>query len=113
MNLEDAIKKCNQDLDDIMSSISSIKGKQFAEVLALHINYCTLVSLTGLLREQDIDPRLCEMINKTSVICASASLGLICGALSMTEKDTQEIIAWGERLHQMVQSNINLTKGSE
>jgi hypothetical protein len=112
MNLNEAVKKCSQDLDDMMSSISAIKGKQFAKILALHLNYCTLVSLTALLRDEDVNPKLCEMLCKISVICASTSLATLCEALSLSDADTQEIIDWGERLHHMVQSNINLTKGN-
>ena len=113
MNLDQVIEKCKEDLDDIMSSIQSVKGQDYVEILTLHINFCTLVTLTGMLEDEDIDPQLVKMLRKTAILCASASLKKLTEMAGYTNKDCDELINWGERLQKMIEGNFKLRKEDE
>lgn len=113
MDIDDVINKCANDLDEIMSSITAIKGEQFVRTLSLHINYCTLCQLSLVVDEHSDVEDLRHMINKTAVLCATESLAYICELNKMTEEDISEIVKWGERLQQMVTDNFKQMKGSE
>lgn len=113
MNIDDAIKKCSSDLDEIMQSIEAIKGQRFVEILAIHINFTTLVRLVNSLKDEDIDEKLREAISYTAVTVATTSLALLTTSNGMDEADVNELISWGDRLEKMVHSNFNQVKGSE
>lgn len=113
MNLEEAINKCSTDLNEVMQSIESVKGRRFVEILAIHLNFCTLVKLTKTLESEDMDDKLRQAITHTVLVTASSSLGLLCTMANIDEAGTNEIISWGDRLEKMVNSNIKLAKGSE
>lgn len=113
MNLEDAIKKCSSDLDDIMQSIEAVKGQRFVEILAIHINFTTLVRLVNSLKGEDIDEKLFEAIQYTAITVATTSLALLTSASKMGEAEVNELISWGDRLEKMVKDNFNQAKGSE
>jgi hypothetical protein len=110
MNLQQALEKCEGDLDDMMSSISGVKGELFARILSLHINFTTLVSLTAMLEEGGSDPRHLEALRKTAVLCASTTLGIVSELAKMSDDDVQEVIKWGETLHKMINHNLSLRK---
>ena len=113
MNLEDAINKCSTDLNEIMQSIESVKGQRFVEILAIHINFCTLVKLTKALKDEEMDDKLREAITHTVIVVASSTLGLLSNLAGIDESGVDDLISWGDRLEKMVSSNISLVKGSE
>lgn len=113
MNLDDALKKSGTDIDEIMSSIEAIKGQRYVQILSLHINYTSLVTLSRLLEQEDVDVRLAKAIQKTAVLCASTSLALICEQADMSRKDLEELIKWGDRLEKTISGNLKQVKEDE
>jgi hypothetical protein len=108
------MQKCASDVDDVMSSITGVKGEQFARILALHINFTTLVSLSGLLNDDLGDARLNKMIQHVSVLVSASTLSMLSELANLGRSDVDEIIQWGERLHNMINSNIQqLRKDTE
>jgi hypothetical protein len=113
MKTEDFLTKCKTDLEEVMSSIAAIKGKSFVEILTIHINMCTLVTLIGLLEEEEINEKLHQMLTKSSLVCASSSLQKLSELANLSEEDVKEIIAWGDRLHLMMDQNVQNAKGNK
>lgn len=113
MTFDEVMQKCNTDLDEMMSSIDAIKGRQFAQLLALHINYCTLITLTGYLDDEEGNSTLNKALRRTAFLCASESLSQLCKMAGLDEKATKELIDWGDRLHDMISSNLNQLRSRE
>lgn len=113
MNIDQAMNKCATDLDEMMSSIESIKGETFVKILALHINYSTLVTLTTMLDDDHNDADLLKALRKTALLVVTTSMEMMCELAKISEPDLKELLGWGERLQKMIESNIQLSKGNK
>ena len=113
MDLDSVLNKCASDMDEVMSSIESIKGEAFVHILAVHLNFITLVTLSRMLELNSNDAKLHKSIQKTAVVCASESLAALCTMAQLDEPNIKELLEWGERLQQMMTNNFNQARSNE
>jgi hypothetical protein len=113
MSPEQAFDKAHTDVEEMLDSIVAVKGPVFADLVKLHINFSTLVTLASAIHEDEDRPELRELMVKVSVHCASEAMGIAAGLAEYEKADVEEILSWGNRLQQQVQQTINQLKESE
>lgn len=113
MTFDEVMNKCTTDLDEMMSSIEAIKGNKFARILALHINYCTLITLTNNLDDEESNATLNKALRRTAFLCATESMSQLCEMSGLDEQSSKELLEWGDRLHDMISGNLNQLRSKE
>jgi hypothetical protein len=110
MNIEQVVKKCNADLNEIMQNITDIKGEHFTEALSLHISFGSLVTMISLVRRNPAEPALGKAAESLAIDVAAKAMSTVSRLMDMPEKDLDELLAWSTRIRDIVESNLSLRK---
>lgn len=111
MSMEQVLTKTREDIYEMLDTVGAVKGENYRLALAHHMNLLSLMTAVKWLMDSSDNDMLNTATNKLLVESCAQSMHLITKLAQMSEQDIEELMGWGDRLHQVIQTNYKTYGG--